>query len=150
MQGSWIAVQFYHFIRGWFSRRKHSYSGQYWLQVDWFLLQVFKQSHRRNFLLPYQCDHLLELKSSKRSTTHFIFIFFSLTSCNPDGPALFGLAFSAKNNCLQSMLLPAGGPTTYLTCPICNPGQIILMKIQVKMVNWKICMCCCLNTKALR
>lgn len=150
MEGSWIAAQFYHFIRGWFSMKKTFLFWSMLASGSLLFITCLQTMPRKEFSPPILMWSSLRTKVQHGKYNKFYFyFFFSLTSCIPDGPASFGLAFLAKNNYLQSILLPEGRPTTCLTYSVGNPGQIILMKIQAKMVNWKIYMCCCLKTKAL-
>lgn len=97
-----------------------------------------------NSFLVYWCGRLSEPKFSKGSATIFTFLVFQSNFLHPRWTSFIWISIFSKpkNNYLQSiLLLPAGGPTPYLTYFVCNPGQIMLMKIQTKMGTWKIYIC---------
>lgn len=72
---------------------------------------------------------------------NFYFLVFQSNFLHPRWTSFIWISIFSKpkDNYSQSiLLLPAGGPTLYLTCFVHNPSQVMLMKIQTKMGTWKI------------
>lgn len=140
MQGWSNTTPFSISLEEYFLCRKHSYSGQYWFQVDCFFTCLQTVTHKEFF------PHIL-MESSPRTQlqqgkcNNFYFLVFQSNFLHPRWTSFIWISIFSKpkDNYSQSiLLLPAGGPTLYLTCFVHNPSQVILMKIQTKMGTWKI------------
>lgn len=90
----------------------------------------------------------LRTKLEQGSATVFTFLVFQSNFLQPRWTSFIWISIFSKpkKNYFQSTLLPAGGPTLYLTYFVHNPGEIILTKMQTKMGSWKIYMRSCLQT----